>query len=222
VLRVELTGIPTMDLKLELWDRLGKKIAETDAGMVGDGEILPNQRLEPGDYYVAVKEVWVIGRPATEDFTNWYTLTATWRPLPPNFEAEPDDSPSQAIPLSLDQPTRGYLGRLGDVDCYYLRGEGGGKLEGTLSAVEGVDARIVVLPPGAVTGPPGPLPMGSKVFDAGGPGEAEKFEGVAWPAGAPGPIIVVERKDKKPGPDGRRPPLVGLDVPYSLTVRLVK
>jgi serine/threonine-protein kinase len=219
VLRVELTGIPTMDLKLELYDRLGKRIMDSDGGAIGDGEVLPNVRLDPGDYYIAVREVWVSGRPATEDLVNWYTLTASWKPLDANLEAEPDDNPSQALPLSLDQPMRGYLGRLGDVDYYYLRGEGGGTLSATLSAIEGVDARLVVLPPGSQAGPPQPLPMGAKVFDVGGPGQPEKFEGVAWPAGGPGPILVVERKDRKPDADGRRAPLVGLDVPYSLTVR---
>jgi serine/threonine-protein kinase len=219
VLRVELTGIPTMDLKLELYDRLGKRIMDSDGGAIGDGEVMPNVRLEPGDYYIAVREVWVSGRPATEDLVNWYTLTASWKPLDANLEAEPDENPSQALPLSLDQPMRGYLGRLGDVDYYYLRGEGGGTLSATLSAIEGVDARLVVLPPGSQAGPPQPLPAGAKVFDAGGPGQPEKFEGVPWPAGGPGPILVVERKDRKPDADGRRAPLVGLDVPYSLTVR---
>ena len=234
VLRAELTGIPTMDLKLELYDRLGKRIVESDGGTVGDGEILPNVRLIPGDYYVAVREVWVGGRPAQEDATNWYTLTVSWRPLGANLESEPDDSPAQALPLSLDQPTRGYLGRSGDVDYFYLRGEGGGMLSGTLSAMEGVDARLVVLPPGSQSGPPGPLPAGAKVFDKGGPGEPEALEGVSWTAGGPGPILVVERKDlasgaglsprsgllKKPQAEAPRPPLVGLDTPYSLTVRM--
>jgi len=85
------------------------------------------------------------------------------------------------------------------------------------------DARVVVLPPGSQSGPPGALPPGSKIFDSAGPGEPEKLEGIPWPAGGPGPILVVQRKEPKP--DGkangeRRAPLVGLDVPYSLTVRL--
>jgi eukaryotic-like serine/threonine-protein kinase len=227
VLRVELTGIPTMDLKLELFDARGHKLVESDGGAVGDGELVPNVRLEPGDHYVGVREVWVSGRPATEDLTNWYTLTASWKPLEPNLESEPDDSPEQAVPLALDQPTRGYLGRAGDVDYFYLRGEGGGKLSGTLSGIEGVDTRVVVLPPGSQAGPPGPLPPGAKIFDNAGVGEPEKLEGIPWPAGGPGPILVVQRKEAKPdgkstGPGGieRRAPLVGLDVPYSLTVRL--
>jgi hypothetical protein len=220
VLRAELTGIPTMDLKLELYDRLGKRIVESDGGAVGDGEVLPNVKLTAGDYYVAVREVWVGGRGASEDATNWYTLTATWRPLGANLEVEPDDSPAQALPLTLDQPMRGYLGRSGDVDYYYLRGEGGGTLSGTLSAIEGVDTRVVVLPPGSQAGPPGPLPPGAKIFDSGGPGQPETLDGVVWAAQGAGPVLVVERKDKKPDADGRRPPLVGLDVPYSLTVRM--
>jgi hypothetical protein len=164
--------------------------------------------------------VWVSGRAASEDPVNWYTLTASWKPLGANLEAEPDDSPAQALPLALDQPMRGYLGRLGDVDYYYPRGEGGGKLSGMLSAIEGVDARLVVLPPGSQAEVAGDkLPPGAKIFDSGGPGQPEKFEGIPWPAGGSGPIVVVERKDKKPDAEGHREPLVGLDVPYSLTVR---
>jgi hypothetical protein len=170
VLRVELTGIPTMDLKLEVFDALGRRLAETDTGGVGDGEIIPNARLEPGEYYIAVREVWVSGRPATEDETNWYTLTASWHPLAPNHESEPDDSPAQAVPLPLDQPMHGYLGRANDVDYFYPRGEGGGTLSGLLSGIEGVDTRVVVLPPGSTSGPPGALPPGARVFDSGGPG----------------------------------------------------
>jgi serine/threonine-protein kinase len=232
VLRTELTGIPSMDLKLEIFDALGRRIAETDSGGLGEGEVIPNTRLDPGDYYLAVREVWVAGRPAMEDLTSWYTLTGSWHPLEANQESEPDDSPAQAVPLSVDQPMRGYLGRAGDVDYYYLRGEGGGTLSGYLSAVDGVDARIVVLPAGSNAGPPGPLPAGARVFDEGGVGSAESFDGLAWPMGAPGPIIVVERKleavpkraagSGSPGSSSESPrvPVLGRDIPYSLTVRI--
>jgi hypothetical protein len=221
LLRVELTGIPTMDLKLELFDSLGRRIAETDSGGVGEAELLPNVRLEPGDYYLAVREVWVGGRPATEDETNWYTLRASWHPLGSNEESEPDDAPSQAVPVTPDQPLRGYLGRAGDVDYFQPRGAGGGTLSGLVSGVDGVDTRVVVLPPGSASGPPGPLPPGARIFDAAGPGAPERFDGIVWPAGSAGPILVVERKEGERALPGQpRPPLVGLDVPYTLTVRL--
>jgi serine/threonine-protein kinase len=238
-LRAELTGIAGMDLKLEVFDPLGRRIAEADAGGPGEGEIIPNARLDPGEYYVAVREVWVGGRPATENDTDWYTLTASWRPVQPNQETEPDDSPSAAVPLALDQPMLGYLGRPGDVDYFYPRGEGGGTLSGYLTGIEGVDTRLVVLPPGSASGPPGPLPPGARVFDEGGLGASERFEGVAWPEGSTGPIIVVERKEKEKGkekerdhqrgghvgsapPSPPRLPEVGLDVPYTLTVRMTR
>jgi serine/threonine-protein kinase len=226
VLHVDLTGLPRIDLKLEVFDPAGKKIAEADDLGPGESEDLPDVRLdEAGEYFIAVREVWVAGRPATENETDWYTITARWQPLGDTQEAEPNDTPAQAEPLPLpsEGPMRGFGGRANDVDYYYLRGEGGGKLSGKLTAVDGVDLRIVVLPAGSQVGPPGPLPAGARVFDAGGAGVAESFDGIEWPSGAPSPIVVVERKDGKPdAKDGlsRWHGLVGLDAPYSLNVRL--
>src|SRR6185503_12298559 len=144
------------------------------------------------------------------DETNWYTLTASWRRLSATQESEPDDVPGQAVPLPLDQPMRGYAGRMGDVDYYAPLGKGGGMLSGILSSIEGVDLRIVLLPPGSAYGPPGPLPPG-----------AENFDGVSWPAGQPAPILVVERHETNPDPKDKalekksasHAALVGLDVP---------
>jgi serine/threonine-protein kinase len=220
LLKALLTGIPNMDLKLEVYDDVGKKIAETDGGGTGDGEIIPNTRLRPGDYYLAVREVWVLGRPPTENVTDWYQLTAAWHPLAASEESEPDDTPATALPLPLEEPMQGYLGRAGDVDYFYPRGEGGGTLSGQISGIDGVDVRLVVLPAGSTTGPPEPTPVGARVFDDGGAGAPEHFDGVAWPSGSAGPILVVERKDPRPDASGRRVNLVGLDVPYSFTVRL--
>jgi hypothetical protein len=115
---------------------------------------------------------------------------------------------------------RGTLGRLDDVDYYYVRGGGGGTLGGEVTGVPGADLRVVVLPAGATMGPPGPLPPGAKVFDTGGVGASERLDGVAWAAGAPGPLVVVERKlPRLAGPDARRT-TVGLDAEYALSLRL--
>jgi len=211
LLHADVTGIAWMDLKLTLYDGRGIKVAETDEGRTGDGEVMPNVRLEEaGEWYLSVREVWVQGKPAVENETEWYTLTARWGPLAADMESEPDDAPNEAVALPLDEPMRGFAGRAGDVDYYYPRSEGGGTLSGTLSGIDGVDLRLVVK-----------LPGGDKIFDAGGPGAPEKFDGIPWATGAPGPQLVVERKDPK-SDGGRRGPLVGLDVPYSLTVRLQK
>ena len=220
VVHLDLTGVPGMNLLLELFDAEGNSVARTDEGAEGDGEVMPNVRVPgPGDFFVMVTQA-PAGRPPTENLNDWYTLTAAWQPLSATQESEPDDAPAQALPLPLEQPMRGFAGRLADVDYYYPRGEGGGTLSGKLSGIDGVDLRLVVLPPGAQSGPPGPLPPGARVFDAGGPGAPESFDGVSWPQGQSGPIVVVERKEPPSRPGKRPPPLVGLDEPYSLSVRL--
>jgi serine/threonine-protein kinase len=210
VLHADLTGVPGIDLKLTLYDDDGRKVAEADDDGPGGGEDLPNVRLsEPGEYFLAVREVWVQGKPATEDPTNWYTLTARWYPLTASQESEPNDEPAQALPLPLGQPMRGCPGRAGDVDYYLPGGEPGGALSGTLSGVDGVDLKLTV---------------GSRVFDSGGPGAPESFENVPWTSKL---YVVVTRKEpptsskEEPNrdPAARRPQLVGLDSPYSLTVR---
>jgi eukaryotic-like serine/threonine-protein kinase len=221
VLRAELTGLPNMELVLEVFDGTGKKIVDADNGGVGDGEIIPNWKLAPGEHYIAVREVWTAGRPATENVSDWYTLTATWKPLEPGHESEPDDVASAALPVAVGETMRGTLGRLDDVDYYYVRGGAtGGTVAGEVTGVPGADVRVVVLPPGSTMGPPGPLPPGAKVFDAGGVGAGEKLGGIAWPAGAPGPLVVVERKlPRTGGPDAHRT-TVGLDTEYALSLRL--
>ncbi|HEX9102490.1 MAG TPA: hypothetical protein VF997_09810, partial [Polyangia bacterium] len=218
VLRAELSGLPNMELMLEVFDGTGRKIAEADNGGVGDGEIIPNLRLQPGEHYIAVREVWTAGRPATENVSDWYSLTATWTPLAPGHESEPDDVPSAALPVTVGETMRGTLGRLDDVDYYYVRGDGGGTLGGEVTGVPGADLRVVVLPAGATMGPPGPLPPGARVFDAAGVGAGEKLDGVPWAAGAPGPLVVVERKLPRSG--GARRTTVGLDTEYELSLRL--
>ncbi len=229
VLRVELTGIPTMDLKLEIFDANGQRVVDTDAGGRGAGEVVPNIRLSFGTYYIAVREVWVSGQPADEDMINWYTLTPSWKPLAPDYESEPDDRPDQALPIAVGRPMHGYLGRAADVDFFRPTGTGGGTLSAQLSGIDGVDTRILVLPANTpstidVTAN-AKLPRGTKVFDTGGPGEPEHMSDIPWPAGQPSPLIVVERQEHV-----GRPPfevhnqahnnLVGIDVPYALTVEL--
>ena len=221
VLRAEVSGLPNMELVLEVFDGTGKKIAEADNGGVGDGEIIPNLRVTPGEHYIAVREVWTAGRAATENVSDWYTLTATWKPLEPGHESEPDDMASAALPVGVGETMRGTLGRFDDVDYYYVRGAAtGGTLAGEVTGVPGADLRVVVLPAGSTMGPPGPLPAGARVFDAGGIGAGEKLDGVTWPAGAPGPLVVIERKlPRTAGADARRT-TVGLDVEYALSLRL--
>jgi hypothetical protein len=205
VLHAELTGVPGLNLKLAMFGPDGQRLAEADEGDPGEGEHLPNVRLdEQGEHYLVVREVWIDGRPPSEDLTSWYTLTASWHALSPDTEeSEPNDSVAEAIALTLDRPIRGYASRAHDLDFYTVRGGGGGTLSGVLSAIEGVDLRLVVIPVGVAVRPGEWPPPGALVVDAGGASVAESFEGVAWAAGAPSPVIVVERKGAPPAVSGR-------------------
>ena len=167
-----------------------------------------------------MREVWTAGRPATENVSDWYTLTATWKAPEPGHETEPDDVASAALPIAVGETMRGMRGRVDDVDYYYVRGDGGGTLGGEVTGVPGADLRVVVLPAGSTMGPPGPLPAGAKVFDAGGVGAGERIDGVAWARGTPGPLVVIERKVlRAAGPDSPRT-ILGLDAEYALSLRL--
>src|SRR5439155_3704873 len=55
LLRAELSPIPNMDLVLDLFDAQGDKLAQSDAGREGDGELIPNWRVDAGDYYLEVR-----------------------------------------------------------------------------------------------------------------------------------------------------------------------
>ena len=161
LLRVELSGLPNMELVLEVFDGQGAKVAEADNGGVGDGEVIPNLRLDAGEHYIGVRQVWIAGRPATENISDDYSLTATWQPLPTGVEAEPDDSPAEALPLRPGAELRGYLGHAEDVDYYRVVGDGG-PFVADVSGIAGVELRVALLPKGATTGPPAPLPAGDR------------------------------------------------------------
>jgi tRNA A-37 threonylcarbamoyl transferase component Bud32 len=231
VLRAELTGLPNMELMLEVFDSAGTKVAEADNGSVGDGELIPNLRLAAGDYYIAVREVWTAGRPAMENVSDFYTLTATWGPPPPGRESEPDDGAAQAMTIAPGETVRGSLARADDLDYFVVQGVAGktGTLAGEVTGVAGVDLRVVVLPGTVGTsdkvaagGPPGPLPPGAKVFDPGRTGAGVKLEGIALPpAGTVGPYIVVERKlPKVAAGQERKGPLAAVADEYSFSLRL--
>ncbi|MSP61463.1 MAG: serine/threonine protein kinase [Myxococcales bacterium] len=219
LLRLELAPIRNMDLRAALVDASGARLGEADGGGEGEGEVLPNQRLDAGDFYVEVREVWVVGHPATENVTDQYTLKASWRSIGNDEESEPDDTAVTALAAPLGRPIHGYLARANDLDFYQPEGWSGGTLAGTVTGVDGVDVRLVVIPGGTVVGDDPAKAPGAKVFDAGGPGKGEEFSGFAAPEGAAAPFVVVVRKDAEAKPGGRRATLAGTDARYTLTLR---
>ena len=84
-------------------------IAEADNGGVGDGEIIPNLRLQPGEHYVAVREVWTRG--AAGDGERERLVHADGDLAADGGRStrpSPTTRPSAALPLTVGEPMRGY------------------------------------------------------------------------------------------------------------------
>jgi serine/threonine protein kinase len=142
---IELTAIPNIDTVLELL-RPGQDtpIVASDFGGKGEGERLPNVPLEPGTYFVRVRERTVAGELPTENVSDPYHVH--WEPLEllENFEREPNDSLGFSETLPLDAERRAWIGWRGDTDVFCL-GENAERVVAQLSPVSDLDLVLRVL-----------------------------------------------------------------------------
>jgi len=77
--RVEVTGVPGLDLVLEGFDGGGHVVFKADDGRRGEGERI--EAMVPAEgLFVQVREVWVLGTSPTENSTDAYRLRAVRRP----------------------------------------------------------------------------------------------------------------------------------------------
>jgi len=207
-LRATVGRIPNMDITLELYDGSLKpgKIVGADSASTGGGEVISDWTLDPGRYYLLVREVWMTDVPPTENVTDPYTLFARWQPLEPGWEMEPNDRPAQAQELQPGRPIKGYLGAVDDRDIYRLPATGRpAMVDVTVSGVQGVD---IVLELRAGAGNP-------VTVDKGGRSEGERYAGLATDGKDPVEVLV-RRKDGAKAKLVQQAP--GLESPYTLTV----
>ncbi|MBI5480202.1 MAG: serine/threonine protein kinase [Deltaproteobacteria bacterium] len=189
------SGIPNMDLTLELYDTRGQRIAHGDGAGPGGPEALPNVHVDGQEYYLCVREVWVSGRPPTENVTDQYVLQADWAPVSKAEEVEPNDSAEAATPLPIGGSRRGYLGRRADVDHYRVTGTAGGIIAVEVSGVQGVILRLRGWQPARPS-----RDVDARLADAPRPGITAESPGagqpvhlsVPWPDGTPAPVVSVE------------------------------
>jgi hypothetical protein len=160
---VEVTALPNIDLALDVYEPGGQLIAHADEGGVGQGEALRWYRVR-APVTVMVTEARRPGTLPTENVSDTYRLTAELvrGPAARDVEAEPNDSPSDAAPLTAGERMRGYLDRRDDVDLYRFDGPAGryrvqvtGAAEVPLSWSHGARAlagrdQVLVLAPGDV------------------------------------------------------------------------
>ncbi|MCC6748756.1 MAG: serine/threonine protein kinase [Deltaproteobacteria bacterium] len=206
-LTARLSSLPNLDVRLELYDHAGSRLATADSTGVGAGEVLPSWPLGPGSYFVLVRETPRPGARATENVTDRYRLELDLADRPPEWELEPNDDEAQATSFPPGGLARGTLGGREDRDSYRLEGNGGA-LDGEVSALPGVDLVLELrVPAGAEP----------RVIDQAGAGEGERLRGLKVPKGSSAVLTVRRASSAKP-PAGTELP--ALETPYSL--RLVQ
>ena len=135
--------VPNMDIALEIYDAAGGGLTRSDSATKGVGEVITNWVVDPGIYYLLVREVWLQGVPPSENNTDAYTLSASWEPWAADWEREPNDDALKANEVAPGKSIRGFLGTMGDRDLYKVVGAKG-KLAGLVTGIEGLDLVLEV------------------------------------------------------------------------------
>ena len=217
-LTAEVTGIPEMDLILQVFDGQGHELAESETGAEGDAEAIFDLRVKPGDYYVEVREVWVRSQQATENVSDWYSLRATTDTAPPEEELEPNNDDAEAN-IVAGPVMNGRLSHPGDVDCYVVPGHVA-SLAASVTGLAGVDIKL------SMHGRTDPAL--TRVADRAATGAGEKLDAAPWPQTAGAPVVCVQRKDHVPvekAAHAEHTPHVSLpsrSAPYRLQVDVVR
>ena len=119
--RVELSGVPGVDLALEVLDGDGKRLMAVNDGGPGEPEVIPNVAVDPAHtYYLRVHEAHApVGAPDQR-----YELTVRSWPAGAGEEREPNDDPTHATPVMLSSGTSGeatgFFGKKRDEDWLAL------------------------------------------------------------------------------------------------------
>jgi len=119
--RVELSGVPGIDLALDVLDGDGKRLMTVNDGGAGEPEVIPNVGVDPAHtYYLRVHEA----GPPKGDATHSYELTVQAWPAAAADEREPNDDVAHATPIKLSSGTSGdasgFFGRKRDEDWLSL------------------------------------------------------------------------------------------------------
>ncbi len=144
--RVQLSGVPGLDLMLEVLDGDGKRLTSVNDGGPGEPEVIPNVAVEPAHtYYLRVREA---GAPKGSPDSPYELTVQSW-PAGAGEEREPNDDAAHATPVALSSGTSGeatgFFGKKRDEDWLAL----------SLAGVPAKDGRAIVrlefAPPEGVT-----------------------------------------------------------------------
>jgi hypothetical protein len=114
LLRLDLTGVPGMDLTLALKDEPGNDLLTVDNMGREQPEVLTGYGVTKGDYYAVVAEK--SGRKS--DGRDSYTLSKKVIPWQEGLEWEPNDSTAAVQAMKVGDSADGYFAPKGDQDWY--------------------------------------------------------------------------------------------------------
>ena len=149
VLRAELSGINDINLKMELFEPDKDLLLDINRYKEGEGEIITNYTLRPGDTYLRVRELWLKSNEKKFNDTLSYDLKIHLSALDPGLELEPNNKAVEATPITANTAMHGYISPYNDVDWFRLPlvHDENSYLKLTLTGVEKVDTRISVYDP---------------------------------------------------------------------------
>jgi serine/threonine protein kinase len=159
----KVTGVPDVDLVLELYDDTGQRLAKVDSGGPGKDESLGPVAMGTGDGFVLVRPLWAVGEAPAAGSDKPYELTVTWGPPRPGVELEPNDTPLTANKVEKEGSVSGRLATADDEDWFVVKVPPGMRVEGEVDGIDGIDIAVLV-------------GEHRKKVDAGGPGDDETFQ----------------------------------------------
>lgn len=120
VARIEVTGVPGLDLVVHASDEAGQQLAAINSWGEGEGEIILNIPISGYYAYVRVRDYWIRGQLPRSNLDEPYTITLTLRDRFPNEETEPNDRITDAFEIREGEQYVGFLGGPDDVDVFRL------------------------------------------------------------------------------------------------------
>jgi FKBP-type peptidyl-prolyl cis-trans isomerase len=140
IIRVDLSGVPEVDVSLAIYDEAGHQLKRTNASSTGEPEAITSFGIVEGIYFITA-----YGKESNDK--DLYTLSARLiGPWEEGKEFEPNDEREQAYAIRLGETIEGFFQENRDYDCYKLVIDEPGKniIRIDLSGVPEVDVRLEV------------------------------------------------------------------------------
>jgi serine/threonine protein kinase len=182
------TGVPGVDLVLELYDDSGQRLARADNAGAGKDESLGPVAVGQGEAFVRVRPVWNAGEPPAAASPTAYELTAEWGTPRPDVELEPNDTPLTANKIAREGTSTGHLGSAEDEDWFVIKVPPDMHVEGKVTGIDGIDIAVLV-------------GEHRKRIDTAGPGDDESFDASPGKDG----LVLVGIAQQPPRKSAKRP-----------------